>query len=129
MDLWVKAALVAILAALAALMFTPPADAVSGIFFLVLAVLRLAWLVRAWRGRTLRGDLVTPHVKVGEALTGSCILAKPIGYRLIRAPGTATCFILRCRGGSRGPMLGLCVVAMRWLITSASASWARGPMS
>jgi len=66
MDLWVKAALVAILAALAALMFTPPADAVSGIFFLVLAVLRFAWLVRAWRGRTLRGDLVTPHVKPAE---------------------------------------------------------------
>jgi len=62
MDLWVKGALVAILAALGALMLMPPADAEAGVFFIVIALLRLAWLARAWRGRTLRGDLVTPHV-------------------------------------------------------------------
>ena len=61
MDLVVKGALVAILLALAALMFLPPAEVGTAIFFLVLAVLRLAWLAGVWRGRTLRGDLVTPH--------------------------------------------------------------------
>lgn len=63
MDLWVKGALVAILAALAALMFTPPADVGAGIFFLVIAALRLVWLARAWHGRTLRSDLATAHVR------------------------------------------------------------------
>jgi len=54
---------VAILAALAALMFLPPADVVTASFFLGLAALRFAWLARAWHGRTLRGDLVTPLVR------------------------------------------------------------------
>jgi hypothetical protein len=62
LDLWVKGALVAILAALAALMFVPPADAVTGAVLLAIAILRLTWLGRSWHGRTLRGDLVTPHV-------------------------------------------------------------------
>ena len=66
MDLWVKGALVAILLALAALMLLPPADAGTAIFFLVLALLRLAWLARVWRERTLRGDLVTPHAGPGS---------------------------------------------------------------
>jgi len=64
LDLWVKGALVAILLALAALMLTPPADVWTAGFFMVLALARLAWLGRAWRRRTLRGDLVTPHVKI-----------------------------------------------------------------
>jgi len=63
MDLWVKGALVAILTALAALMLIPPARPPTACFFLVLAILRLAWLARVWHGRTLRGDLATAHVR------------------------------------------------------------------
>lgn len=66
MDLWVKGALVAILAALAALQFMPPAETADAYVLLVLAALRLAWLARVWHGRTLRGDLVTPHVKIAS---------------------------------------------------------------
>lgn len=64
LDLWVKGALVAILGALTALMLMPPAVPWTAGFFLMVAVLRLAWLARAWHRRTLRGDLVTPHVSV-----------------------------------------------------------------
>jgi hypothetical protein len=39
-----------------------PRDVSTACFFVVLALLRLAWLARVWRGRTLRGDLVTPNV-------------------------------------------------------------------
>lgn len=64
LDLWAKGTLVAILAALAALMFTPPdPDVGTAIFFLVLAVLRFAWLTREWRRRTPHGELVTAYVR------------------------------------------------------------------
>jgi hypothetical protein len=66
MDLWVKGALVAILVALAALAFLPPALPLIGTLLLALAIWRLAWIVRRWRGRTLRRDLVTPHVRGGR---------------------------------------------------------------
>lgn len=69
MDLWVKGALVAILVALAALTFVPPASPGTGAFLLVLAGVRLAWIARQWRGRVLRADLVTPHT--GRAGAGT----------------------------------------------------------
>ena len=62
LDLWVKGALVAILVGLAATAFAPPSDATAGLFLLALALMRLAWLARHWRRRTLHPDLVTPHV-------------------------------------------------------------------
>ncbi|MBA3747910.1 MAG: hypothetical protein H0W96_10535 [Solirubrobacterales bacterium] len=68
LDLRVKGALVAICVALAVLMFTPPdADAAIGAFFLIVAMARLPWLVREWRRRRLRTDLVTSHVAADPA--------------------------------------------------------------
>ena len=62
MDLWVKGAIVAILVALAVLALLPPALPSVATLLLVIAVLRLVWIVRRWRERSLRRDLVTPYV-------------------------------------------------------------------
>lgn len=52
LDLWVKAAPAAVFAALAALMLAPPQPAIGlGVFFLLLALPRLAWLLRKVRKR------------------------------------------------------------------------------
>ena len=63
MDLWVKGAIVAILVALAVLALLPPALEIMATLLLMLAALRMWWIVRRWRERTLRRDLVTPHVR------------------------------------------------------------------
>ncbi len=64
MDLWVKGAIVAILVALAVLALLPPALPSIATLLLAIAVLRLVWIVRRWRDRTLRRDLVTPYARV-----------------------------------------------------------------
>lgn len=52
LDLWVKAAPVGVFAAFAALMLVPPEPAIGlGVFFLLLAVPRFAWLLREVRRR------------------------------------------------------------------------------
>ena len=71
MDLWVKGAIVAILVALALLALLPPALPLIATLLLGVAALRTVWLARRWRERTLRRDLVTPHVRRGDSAPSS----------------------------------------------------------
>jgi hypothetical protein len=71
MDLWVKGAIVAILLALAVLALLPPALPLMATLLLGIAAVRTAWIARRWRERTLRRDLVTPHVRPDGAVRSS----------------------------------------------------------